>query len=68
MPSNHYRVLNIAMLGVVAIKISLSSNEADTEFVYIQYEVAINAMKEASVVLGFVLEGIGVMKEDFQVV
>lgn len=68
MPSNHYRVLNIAMLGVVAIKISLSSNEADTEFVYIQYEVAINAMKEASGVLGFVLEGIGVMKEDFQVV
>lgn len=56
------------MPGVVAIKISLSSNEADTEFVYIQYEVAINAMKEASGVLGFVLEGIGVMKEDFQVV
>lgn len=56
------------MLGIVAIQISLLSNETDTEFMYIQYEVAINAMEEASGVLVFVLEGKGVMIKDCQVV
>lgn len=58
------------MLGAVAIKISLTSNEVHTTCIQ-RYKVSINGMEKAKLwpqTLGFVLEGAGIMKQDIQVV